>query len=48
MSMTTVQADVSQSVFEVLHAEILGYFQRNHPRTEQVNGVLLWLYIDIY
>ncbi len=36
MSMTTVQADVSQSVFEILHAELVGYFQRNHPPSDQV------------
>ena len=41
MSMTTIQDGVSQSVFEILHAELVGYFQRNHPQTEQVRALII-------
>jgi len=38
MSMTTIQEGVSQSVFEIIHTELVGYFQRNHPEVEQVRA----------
>ena len=34
MSMTTKEGVRSQSVFEILHSELVGYFQRNYPQTE--------------
>ena len=36
MSVTTIQADVSQSAFEFLHSELVDYFLDKHS-SEKVN-----------
>lgn len=35
MSITIIQTDISQSMFELLHSELVGYFQENHPTTSE-------------
>lgn len=39
MSVTTIQADVSQSVFEFLHSELVEYFLERHS-SEKVNFII--------
>ncbi len=36
MAMTTVQADVSQTLFEFLHSELVSYLQRGPPGSDKV------------
>lgn len=37
MSMTTVAADASQSIFEFLHSELVSYLQQRPPGSDKVS-----------
>ena len=39
MSMTTVAADASQSIFEFLHSELVSYLQQRPPGSDKVGYV---------
>ena len=36
MSMTTIQSDVSQSIFEFLHSELVAYLQERQLKMDKV------------
>lgn len=36
--MTTISADISQSIFEFLHSELVTYLQRGSPRDKVGDG----------
>jgi hypothetical protein len=40
MSMTTVSADASQSIFEFLHSELVSYLQEVPPGSDKVTYLL--------
>lgn len=40
MSMTTVSADASQSMFEFLHSELVSYLQEKPPGSDKVRGAV--------
>ena len=38
MSMTTVSADISQSIFELLHMELVSYLQEKPPGSDKASS----------